>query len=55
MRAPVAESPAVGVVTSRDRLEPTLLAAGGVVRFGTELVPPAGTTLRRPTRHCATP
>ncbi|MFF7468861.1 FAD-dependent monooxygenase [Streptomyces sp. NPDC008092] len=39
VRAPVAESPVVGVVTSQDRLEPTLLAAaGGEVRFGTELV-----------------
>ncbi|GGM96100.1 FAD-dependent monooxygenase [Streptomyces fuscichromogenes] len=39
VRAPVVESPVVGVVTSQDRLEPTLLAAaGGEVRFGTELV-----------------
>ncbi|MFD8820379.1 FAD-dependent monooxygenase, partial [Streptomyces sp. NPDC059627] len=39
VRAPVAESPVVGVVTSQDRLEPTLLAAaGGEVRFGTGLV-----------------
>ncbi|MEU9346900.1 FAD-dependent monooxygenase [Streptomyces sp. NPDC048278] len=39
VRATVAESPVVGVVTSQDRLEPTLLAAaGGEVRFGTELV-----------------
>ncbi|MEV7976901.1 FAD-dependent monooxygenase [Streptomyces sp. NPDC086519] len=39
VRAPVPESPVVGVVTSQDRLEPTLLAApGGEVRFGTGLV-----------------
>ncbi|WP_217555833.1 FAD-dependent monooxygenase [Streptomyces sp. GbtcB6] len=39
VRAPVAESPVVGVVTSQDRLEPTLLAAaGGEVRFGTGLL-----------------
>ncbi|WP_046727173.1 FAD-dependent monooxygenase [Streptomyces humi] len=36
---PVPESPVTGVVTSQDRLEPILLAAaGGEVRFGTELV-----------------
>jgi hypothetical protein len=35
----VPESPALGVVTSQDRLEPTLLAAArGPVRFGAELV-----------------
>ncbi|MGV9312155.1 FAD-dependent monooxygenase [Streptomyces sp. NPDC003691] len=35
---PVPESPAVGIVTSQDRLEPVLLgAADGPVRFGTEL------------------
>ncbi|MER6271414.1 FAD-dependent monooxygenase [Streptomyces sp900105755] len=39
VRAAVAQSPVVGVVTSQDRLEPTLLAAaGGEVRFGTGLV-----------------
>ncbi|MGW1625008.1 FAD-dependent monooxygenase [Streptomyces sp. NPDC002172] len=39
VRAAVPESPVVGVVTSQDRLEPVLLAAaGGEVRFGTELV-----------------
>ncbi|MDT0449132.1 FAD-dependent monooxygenase [Streptomyces hesseae] len=43
--APVPESPVTGVVTSQDRLEPTLLAAADAadpadapVRFGTELV-----------------
>ncbi|WP_329045897.1 FAD-dependent monooxygenase [Amycolatopsis sp. NBC_01488] len=36
---PVPESPALGVVTSQDRLEPTLLAAAGdPVRFGAALV-----------------
>ncbi|MFE7524755.1 FAD-dependent monooxygenase [Kitasatospora sp. NPDC057542] len=36
--APVPESPVTGVVTSQDRLEPTLLAAADAqVRFGTEL------------------
>ncbi|MEV7188733.1 FAD-dependent monooxygenase [Kitasatospora sp. NPDC093102] len=36
--APVPESPLTGVVTSQDRLEPTLLAAADApVRFGTEL------------------
>ncbi|MFE4969495.1 FAD-dependent monooxygenase [Streptomyces sp. NPDC056660] len=39
IHAPVPESPVIGVVTSQDRLEPALLAAaGGEVRFGTELV-----------------
>ncbi|MFI8239389.1 FAD-dependent monooxygenase [Streptomyces sp. NPDC085866] len=37
--APVPESPVIGVVTSQDRLEPTLLAAADTeVRFGVELV-----------------
>ncbi|MFE0678005.1 FAD-dependent monooxygenase [Streptomyces sp. NPDC058867] len=37
--SPVPESPALGVVTSQDRLEPHLLAAARApVRFGTELV-----------------
>ncbi|MCD9141266.1 FAD-dependent monooxygenase [Streptomyces albireticuli] len=37
--APVPESPATGVVTSQDRLEPLLLAAADTpVRFGAELV-----------------
>ncbi|MFJ3923125.1 FAD-dependent monooxygenase [Streptomyces sp. NPDC090022] len=37
--APVPESPVTGVLTSQDRLEPTLLAAARApVRFGTELV-----------------
>ncbi|MFJ5969509.1 FAD-dependent monooxygenase [Streptomyces sp. NPDC093060] len=37
--APVPESPVIGVVTSQDRLEPTLLAAADTeVRFGFELV-----------------
>ncbi|WP_240667539.1 FAD-dependent monooxygenase [Streptomyces luteoverticillatus] len=37
--APVPESPVIGVVTSQDRLEPTLLgAARAPMRFGTELV-----------------
>ncbi|MEU9450373.1 FAD-dependent monooxygenase [Streptomyces sp. NPDC048277] len=37
--APVPESPVVGVVTSQDRLEPTLLAAADAeLRFGVELV-----------------
>ncbi|MEU6553285.1 FAD-dependent monooxygenase [Streptomyces sp. NPDC046915] len=37
--APVPESPVTGVVTSQDRLEPTLLAAAATpVRFGVELV-----------------
>lgn len=36
---PIAESPVIGVVTSQDRLEPTLLAAADAqVRFGVELV-----------------
>ncbi|GAA4293331.1 FAD-dependent oxidoreductase [Streptomyces venetus] len=39
IHAPVPESPALGVVTSQDRLEPTLLgAADAPVRFGAELV-----------------
>ncbi|MFI1562819.1 FAD-dependent monooxygenase [Streptomyces sp. NPDC020490] len=37
--APVPESPVIGVLTSQDRLEPTLLAAAeGTLRFGVELV-----------------
>ncbi|MFJ8014947.1 FAD-dependent monooxygenase [Streptomyces sp. NPDC096339] len=39
VNAPIPESPVIGVVTSQDRLEPTLLAAAdGQVRFGVELV-----------------
>ncbi|MEU5539847.1 FAD-dependent monooxygenase [Streptomyces sp. NPDC020362] len=39
VNTPVPESPALGVVTSQDRLEPTLLAAADTpVRFGVELV-----------------
>ncbi|MFF2141947.1 FAD-dependent monooxygenase [Kitasatospora sp. NPDC058190] len=39
VNALVPESPVTGVVTSQDRLEPTLLAAAGArVRFGTELI-----------------
>ncbi|MGW1194820.1 FAD-dependent monooxygenase [Streptomyces sp. NPDC002536] len=39
INAPVPESPALGVATSQDRLEPLLLAAADApVRFGTELV-----------------
>lgn len=39
VNAPVPESPAIGVVTSQDRLEPTLLgAADSQTRFGAELV-----------------
>ncbi|MFI2761609.1 FAD-dependent monooxygenase [Streptomyces echinatus] len=39
VRAPVPESPVTGVVTSQDRLEPTLLgAADAPVRFGAEVV-----------------
>ncbi|WP_328874594.1 FAD-dependent monooxygenase [Streptomyces sp. NBC_00287] len=39
VNSPVPESPALGVVTSQDRLEPHLLAAAKApVRFGTELV-----------------
>ncbi|MFF4397452.1 FAD-dependent monooxygenase [Streptomyces sp. NPDC001480] len=39
IHAPVPESPVTGVVTSQDRLEPTLLAAADApVRFGVELV-----------------
>ncbi|MCX4545429.1 FAD-dependent monooxygenase [Streptomyces sp. NBC_01565] len=39
VRGPVPESPVTGVLTSQDRLEPTLLgAADGPVRFGVELV-----------------
>ncbi len=38
INAPVPESPVLGVVTSQDRLEPTLLAAADApVRFGVEL------------------
>jgi putative polyketide hydroxylase len=37
--APIPESPAIGAVTSQDRLEPTLLAAASApVRFGVELI-----------------
>lgn len=37
--APIPESPVIGVLTSQDRLEPTLLAAAEAqVRFGVELV-----------------
>jgi 2-polyprenyl-6-methoxyphenol hydroxylase-like FAD-dependent oxidoreductase len=37
--APIPQSPALGAVTSQDRLEPTLLAAADTpVRFGAELV-----------------
>ena len=36
---PIAESPVIGVVTSQDRLEPTLLAASDApTRFGVELI-----------------
>jgi 2-polyprenyl-6-methoxyphenol hydroxylase-like FAD-dependent oxidoreductase len=39
VNAPIPESPAIGVVTSQDRLEPTLLAAAKErVRFGVELI-----------------
>lgn len=39
INAPVPESPVIGVVTSQDRLEPTLLAAADAqMRFGVELV-----------------
>nr|WP_240982501.1 FAD-dependent monooxygenase [Streptomyces sp. S3(2020)] len=39
INAPVPESPELGVVTSQDRLEPTLLAAADAeTRFGDELV-----------------
>ncbi|MEU9126392.1 FAD-dependent monooxygenase [Streptomyces sp. NPDC048506] len=39
INAPVPESPALGVVTSQDRLEPALLAAADAqVRFGVELI-----------------
>jgi 2-polyprenyl-6-methoxyphenol hydroxylase-like FAD-dependent oxidoreductase len=39
INAPVPESPVIGVLTSQDRLEPTLLAAAGTpVRFGVELI-----------------
>jgi 2-polyprenyl-6-methoxyphenol hydroxylase-like FAD-dependent oxidoreductase len=39
IHAPVPESPVIGVVTSQDRLEPTLIgAAAAPVRFGVELV-----------------
>lgn len=39
INAPIAESPEIGVVTSQDRLEPTLLAAADAeMRFGVELI-----------------
>jgi putative polyketide hydroxylase len=39
VNAPIPESPALGVATSQDRLEPILLAAAGApMRFGVELV-----------------
>ena len=39
VNAPIPESPVIGVVTSQDRLEPSLLAAAGAQpRFGVELV-----------------
>lgn len=39
VNAPIPESPAIGVATSQDRLEPTLLAAADAqVRFGVELI-----------------
>ncbi|MEV4316174.1 FAD-dependent monooxygenase [Actinocrispum sp. NPDC049592] len=39
VNAPIPQSPVMGVVTSQDRLEPTLLsAADGPVRFGAELI-----------------
>ncbi|QIB48171.1 FAD-dependent monooxygenase [Streptomyces aureoverticillatus] len=39
VNAPIPESPAIGVVTSQDRLEPTLVAAAdGEIQFGVELV-----------------
>lgn len=39
VNTPIPESPVIGVVTSQDRLEPTLLAAAGAqVRFGVELI-----------------
>lgn len=39
VNGPIPESPVIGVVTSQDRLEPTLLAAAGsAVRFGVELI-----------------
>jgi putative polyketide hydroxylase len=39
INAPVPESPVIGVLTSQDRLEPTLLAAAATpVRFGVELI-----------------
>jgi 2-polyprenyl-6-methoxyphenol hydroxylase-like FAD-dependent oxidoreductase len=39
VNAPIPESPVIGVVTSQDRLEPTLLAAADAqVRFGVELI-----------------
>ncbi|MFG1797497.1 FAD-dependent monooxygenase [Nocardia sp. NPDC049149] len=38
INAPISESPVIGAVTSQDRLEPVLLAAGSApVRFGVEL------------------
>ncbi|GAA2483758.1 2-polyprenyl-6-methoxyphenol hydroxylase [Nocardia seriolae] len=39
VRAPIPESPEIGVLTSQDRLEPTLLAAADApLRFGVDLV-----------------
>lgn len=39
INAPIAESPVIGVVSSQDRLEPTLVAAAdSELRFGVELV-----------------
>ncbi|WP_433521218.1 FAD-dependent monooxygenase [Nocardia pseudovaccinii] len=39
INAPIPESPAIGAITSQDRLEPTLLAASDApVRFGVELI-----------------
>ncbi|MEV7525165.1 FAD-dependent monooxygenase [Streptomyces sp. NPDC091371] len=39
INAPIPESPVIGVVTSQDRLEPTLIgAADAQVRFGAELI-----------------
>ncbi|WP_406328178.1 FAD-dependent monooxygenase [Streptomyces sp. NBC_00203] len=39
INAPIPESPVIGVVTSQDRLEPTLLAAADAeVRYGVELI-----------------
>jgi 2-polyprenyl-6-methoxyphenol hydroxylase-like FAD-dependent oxidoreductase len=45
VNAPIPESPALGVVTSQDRLEPTLLAAASTpMRMGVELVDVADDT-----------